>query len=89
MSANDVSACAHDWLLESPNGPISHGRCCKCALERDFRNSFPEEERKNNSDIFAGNAGRKRRGDHELPRYSDRETELAVYALAGRRSFVG
>ena len=88
MSANDASACAHNWLLDSPNGPIAHGRCGKCSLERDFRNSFPEEERKNNSDIFAGNAGRRRRGDHELPRYSDRETEIAIYALAGRRSFV-
>ncbi len=29
---------AHWWRIESPGGPVSHGRCKKCGAERDFPN---------------------------------------------------
>ena len=33
-----MSSCIHHWLLESPDGPNSHGRCKLCGEERDFPN---------------------------------------------------
>jgi len=36
--------CRHHWVIEMPNGPVSHGRCKACGLERDFYNN-PEDAR--------------------------------------------
>jgi hypothetical protein len=30
----------HHWLIESPNGPFSKGRCKICGVEREFKNSI-------------------------------------------------
>lgn len=42
--------CAHHWVLEAPNGAVSHGRCRVCGAIKEFRNSTAdfvwEEERK-------------------------------------------
>ncbi len=32
--------CIHHWLIEAPNGPVAHGRCKLCGVERDFDNSY-------------------------------------------------
>ena len=31
--------CQHHWLIESPRGATSMGRCKRCGEEREFRNS--------------------------------------------------
>jgi hypothetical protein len=31
--------CRHHWLIESPRGALSAGRCKLCGAERQFRNS--------------------------------------------------
>ena len=31
--------CAHHWVIETPVGPLSHGRCKLCGQDREFRNS--------------------------------------------------
>ena len=31
--------CVHHWVIESPDGPTSRGRCRKCKARRDFPNS--------------------------------------------------
>lgn len=36
--------CRHHWVIETPNGPLSHGTCKVCGLERDFYNN-PEDAR--------------------------------------------
>lgn len=28
------------WIIESPNGPFSKGRCKICGAEREFKNSI-------------------------------------------------
>ena len=38
-SARMQAQCIHHWLIESPRGALSKGRCKLCGLERDFRNS--------------------------------------------------
>jgi hypothetical protein len=35
----EVPSCQHHWLIETPHGSTSHGRCKRCGEERDFRNS--------------------------------------------------
>lgn len=32
-------SCRHHWLIESPRGATSKGRCKFCGAEREFRNS--------------------------------------------------
>ncbi|GEM_PF-2420346 len=33
--------CTHRWMIESPNGPTSMGRCLVCGSESEFKNSMP------------------------------------------------
>lgn len=36
-----MTVCVHHWLIDSPNGRTSRGRCKVCGAERDFRN-YPD-----------------------------------------------
>ena len=31
--------CQHHWVIETPRGALSQGRCKRCGEEREFRNS--------------------------------------------------
>ena len=33
--------CWHHWMLESPDGPVTHGVCKYCGLHQDFP-SYPD-----------------------------------------------
>lgn len=35
----DAGTCRHHWLIESPRGALSTGRCKLCGEQREFRNS--------------------------------------------------
>lgn len=35
----EVDGCRHHWIIESPRGTLSAGRCKLCGEEREFRNS--------------------------------------------------
>ena len=35
----EVTTCRHHWIIESPRGSLSAGRCKLCGEEREFRNS--------------------------------------------------
>lgn len=35
----ETPTCRHHWLIETPRGATSHGRCKICGEEREFRNS--------------------------------------------------
>ncbi len=28
------------WVIEPPNGPVSMGKCKKCGIQKEFKNSF-------------------------------------------------
>ena len=32
--------CAHHWMIKTPDGPVSTGRCRLCGEEREFNNSI-------------------------------------------------
>jgi hypothetical protein len=36
---DEVPVCRHHWLIESPHGATSMGRCKACGEVREFRNS--------------------------------------------------
>ena len=35
----EAPQCKHHWVIETPNGAISQGRCKLCSEIREFRNS--------------------------------------------------
>ena len=39
VAGTDVPTCQHHWLIETPRGTMSSGRCKRCGEEREFRNS--------------------------------------------------
>jgi hypothetical protein len=45
-----AAVCAHHWVLETPAGAVSRGRCRICGALKEFRNSTTdfvwEEERR-------------------------------------------
>ncbi len=50
---DEVVPCPHHWIIETPDGPASTGRCRLCGEEREFRNSIetwggwtPQSEKK-------------------------------------------
>ena len=49
--------CEHHWMIESPNGKQSFGRCTICNGEMLFDNSIEDEKRVNNSDLFHPKGG--------------------------------
>ena len=36
--------CPHHWIIETPEGPVSNGRCKLCGDEREFNNSMGIKE---------------------------------------------
>ncbi|MBI2765701.1 MAG: hypothetical protein HYX53_07305 [Chloroflexi bacterium] len=63
-SANSVDSnaaaaiCRHHWVIETPNGAVSGGRCKRCGVAREFRNS--NEDLMWDSDSFSLNGSRYR-----------------------------
>ncbi len=37
---DEVVACTHHWIIETPEGPVSKGTCRMCGAEREFSNSI-------------------------------------------------
>jgi hypothetical protein len=35
----EAPVCQHHWIIETPRGATSMGRCKRCSEEREFRNS--------------------------------------------------
>ena len=35
----EAGACRHHWIIETPQGALSNGRCKRCGEGREFRNS--------------------------------------------------
>ena len=34
-----IDECQHHWIIDTPNGPTSQGKCKKCGIGTEFRNS--------------------------------------------------
>jgi hypothetical protein len=55
--------CRHHWVIETPNGAVSQGRCKRCGVGREFRNS--SEEAQWDREGFSLSGSRRRRGEAE------------------------
>ncbi len=62
MSVSNASGtnaiCRHHWVIDTPNGAVSGGRCKRCGAAREFRNS--SEDVMWDSDSFSLNGSRYR-----------------------------
>ena len=50
--------CRHHWVIETPNGALSSGRCKRCGVDKEFRNSA--EDPMWDNDSFSLNGSRYR-----------------------------
>ena len=57
-AASMSPVCRHHWDIETPNGSVSSGRCKRCGVAREFRNS--NEDMMWDSDSFSLNGSRYR-----------------------------
>jgi hypothetical protein len=62
-SSSTSAICRHHWVIETPNGALSGGRCKRCGVAREFRNS--NEDLMWDSDSFSLNGSRYRGKRHE------------------------
>jgi hypothetical protein len=56
----DKRICSHHWVIETPNGTFSGGRCKRCGVTREFRNSSEEVQWDKDSFSLRGPRGRRR-----------------------------
>jgi hypothetical protein len=55
---HSAAFCQHHWVIDTPNGALSGGRCKRCGANREFRNS--SEDLLWDSDSFSLNGTRYR-----------------------------
>jgi len=53
--------CRHHWVIETPNGAVSSGRCKRCGVHKEFRNSAEDPLWDNDSFSLNGSRYRGRR----------------------------
>ena len=53
--------CRHHWIIDTPNGSVSSGRCKTCGVAKDFRNSAEDPMWDNDSYSLNGSRYRGRR----------------------------
>ena len=53
-----ATVCRHHWVIDTPNGALSGGRCKLCGADKAFRNS--SEDLMWDSDSFSLNGSRYR-----------------------------
>lgn len=55
---NTSAICRHHWVIDTPNGAVSGGKCKRCGVDKQFRNS--SEDLMWDSDSFSLNGSRYR-----------------------------
>lgn len=53
--------CRHHWIIDTPNGSVSGGRCKRCGITRQFRNSSEDLMWDSDSFSLSGSRFRGRR----------------------------
>jgi hypothetical protein len=53
--------CRHHWVIDTPNGALSSGRCKRCGVDKEFRNSNEDPMWDNDSFSLNGSRYRGRR----------------------------
>lgn len=74
----EVPTCQHHWLIETPRGATSHGRCKRCGEEREFRNSATDHLWEDES----GSGYNAWRGIKSKPTNSSSDDDVSVAAVS-------
>jgi len=75
----EVPTCQHHWLIETPRGATSHGRCKRCGEEREFRNSATDHLWEDES----GSGYNAWRGIKSRPTNSSSVDDVSVASVSG------
>ena len=80
-----VVTCQHHWVIDTPRGSTSAGRCKRCGEEREFRNSATdhlwEDESGNGYNAWRGvRPARSSSDDDEVAASSRSRNERAMIA---------
>jgi hypothetical protein len=65
LEAVASSLCRHHWVIDTPNGALSSGRCKRCGVDRAFRNSAEDPLWDNDSFSLNGSRYRGRRASSQ------------------------
>ncbi len=76
----EAPTCRHHWLIESPRGALSKGRCKVCGEEREFRNSATDHVWEDDSTSGYSSWG----GVRSTPKVADDDEAAASTASRGR-----
>ena len=79
-AVSEAPECQHHWLIETPRGSMSQGRCKRCGEEREFRNSATDHLWEDES----GSGYNAWRGVRSKPAVAD-DDEVAATPAAGAR----
>ena len=74
-----VPTCQHHWVIDTPRGSTSPGRCKRCGEERDFRNSASDHVWEDDS----GGSYNAWRGVRSSPSRSSEDGEVTTAAATG------
>jgi hypothetical protein len=78
--------CRHHWLIESPRGALSSGRCKICGEEREFRNSANDyiwdDDSSSSTDNGIGSLG----GVRPAPKLAIDDDEMVASSAAGGKT---
>lgn len=75
----EVPTCQHHWLIETPRGATSHGRCKRCGEQREFRNSATDHLWEDES----GNSYNAWRGVRSTPKPASSDDDVSVAGASG------
>jgi hypothetical protein len=76
--AVEAPTCQHHWVIETPRGSLSAGRCKRCGEQREFRNSASDHVWEDES----GNSYNPWRGARATPKPAD-DDEVAASPRSG------
>lgn len=77
--ALEAPTCQHHWLIETPRGATSMGRCKRCGAEREFRNSATDRLWENDS----GSGYSPWSGVRSIPKATDDDEVAAAPRFGG------
>ncbi|MEO8540455.1 MAG: hypothetical protein ABI577_12000 [bacterium] len=65
LAAVGSAMCRHHWVIDTPNGSLSSGRCKRCGVAKEFRNSAEDPLWDNDSFSLNGSRYRGRRASSD------------------------
>jgi hypothetical protein len=81
--ATSAPTCQHHWIIETPRGATSTGRCKRCGEEREFRNSANDHLWEDESGGYGG-----WRSSRSAPKPSSDDDEASLSSARGEPALI-